>query len=68
MKAQLGRSPDAGDAVCLANFRTMKDADLAGPAPGAAGDANADDLCRDIDDGVDNLYLRDGHDLYRDLR
>jgi hypothetical protein len=60
MKAVLGRSPDVGDAACLANFRTMKTEvweDLRRDRRGA--EETAYDLYRDID-GAD--------DLYKDLR
>jgi hypothetical protein len=49
MKTILGRSPDAGDAVCLANFRTMKEAvweDLRREA--RRGQEQAEDLYRDL--------------------
>ena len=49
MKAMLGRSPDAGDAVCLANFRSMKLEvweDLRRNRRGA--EESAEDLYRDL--------------------
>jgi len=61
MKAILGRSPDAGDAVCMANFRTMKQEmweDLRWARRTAQDDA--DDLYKDLQGDAD--------DLYRDLR
>lgn len=62
MKALLGRSPDAGDAVCLANFRSMK----VDTWEEARHDRRVrrpeweEDLYRDLRD--------DSYDLYRDIR
>ncbi|MDB5704414.1 MAG: terminase [Sphingomonas bacterium] len=63
MKAILGRSPDAGDAVCLANFRTMKQEiweDLRrerGRSNGSSwGGDETDDPYRDLREDADDYY------------